>query len=40
MGRGAWQATVYGVAKSWTGLSDILSDRRKESKNEWIYMYA
>ena len=40
MGRGAWQATVHGVAKSWTGLSDILSDRRKESKNEWIYMYA
>ena len=22
MDRGAWQATVHGVAKSWTGLSD------------------
>ena len=22
MGRGAWQATVHGVTKSWTGLSD------------------
>ena len=22
MDRGAWQATVYGVAKSWAGLSD------------------
>ena len=22
MGRGAWRATVDGVAKSWTGLSD------------------
>ena len=22
MDRGAWQATVYGVAKSWTQLSD------------------
>ena len=22
MDRGAWQATVQGVAKSWTGLSD------------------
>ena len=22
MGRGAWRATVEGVAKSWTGLSD------------------
>ena len=22
MGRGAWRATVHGVAKSWTGLSD------------------
>ena len=25
MDRGAWQAVVHGVAKSWTGLSDILS---------------
>ena len=23
MGRGAWQATVHGVAKSWTQLSDL-----------------
>ena len=22
MDKGAWQATVHGVAKSWTGLSD------------------
>ena len=26
MDRGAWQATVYGVAKSWTWLSDYTSD--------------
>ena len=25
MDRGAWQATVYGVTKSWTQLSDSLS---------------
>ena len=24
MDRGAWWATVHGVAKSWTGLSDLL----------------
>ena len=23
MGRGAWRATVHGVTKSWTGLSDL-----------------
>ena len=28
MGRGAWQATVYGVAKSWTRLSDQACTRR------------
>ena len=26
MDRGAWRATVRGVAKSWTRLSDYLSD--------------
>ena len=25
MDRGAWWATVHGVAKSWTGLNDCLS---------------
>ena len=28
MGRGAWQATVYGVAKSQTRLSDLACTRR------------
>ena len=35
----AWQATVHGVAKSWTRLSDFLSiqirGKKKEGNSEW-----
>ena len=34
MNRGAWWATVHGVAKSWTRLSESHL-RKKESKNKW-----
>ena len=33
MDRGAWQATVHGVAKSWTQLSDYHSLQGLETGN-------
>ena len=35
MDRAAWQATVHGVSKSWTQLSDIISD----SATPWIVAF-
>ena len=46
MDRGAWQATVHGVAKSWTGLNDFtfflsywwLSGKDLPAKQEiWVH---
>ena len=42
MDRGAWQATVHGVAKSWIGLSDVLSyliGEKNLKMNGYMYMY-
>ena len=36
MDRGAWQATVHGVARSWTQQSDLLFSRHLESGCEHI----
>ena len=33
MDRGAWEATVHGVAKSWTRLSDFTFLRSSRQKN-------
>ena len=38
MGRGAWEATVHGVAKSWTRLSDFTSFHFKPRYNEVLYL--
>ena len=32
MDRGAWQATVHGVAKSWTQLSDFAKKKQQKKK--------
>ena len=37
MDGGAWWATVHGVAKSWTWLSDFNSLRPQSSLIEWLY---
>ena len=42
MDRGALEATVHGVAKSWIGLSDILSyliGEKSLKMNGYMYMY-
>ena len=42
MDRGAWQAAVHGVAKSWTQLSTHTSKINKQSsvKNQWWHITA
>ena len=35
MDRGAWQATVYGVAKSWTRLSDFHTQYQEALLGTW-----
>ena len=35
MDRGAWQATVHGVAKSWTRLSNFTLPLRRKELKEW-----
>ena len=51
MDRGAWRATVYGVAKSWTQLSDYaftfptvtahcVQDEVQDSCCEWKWLQA
>ena len=49
MNRGAWWATVHGVAKGWTGLSDLACTHRQFHTGEpwqssfpglWVYMFA
>ena len=32
----AWQATVYGVAKSWTGLSDFTFTLSSDGRSPWV----
>ena len=34
MGRGAWQATVHGVAKSWTRLSDYTAETKENEPKD------
>ena len=40
MDRGAWQVTVYGVAKSWTRLSDFTSLWRSQGKNTEVVCHS
>jgi len=37
MDGGAWQATVHGVAKSWTQLSDFISFSFHLCAGHWIF---
>ena len=39
MDRGAWRATVHGVAKSWTQLRDFIFHMDKERIYIYIYIY-
>ena len=39
MDRGAWWATVHGVAKSWTMTEQLSKHEAKGKESEKIYMY-
>ena len=40
MDRGAWWATVYGVAKSWTWLSDLKKNKKERTKKKIFNVLA